>query len=202
MAHRKPTSLIGAIGLVALGVLATACAPAAVEAPTVVWQDGAPSGELEDSLWVQAVRASDLALNTAWVTRDYTSEELRSTTSSSTIQAFSSVQASAAKGNRHFTSPGPTPMIPLDVEETGGEAIVRICQAQDWVLTADKPTAPTELQGQVAEFRVVMRDGGERRSEGAALKLEECDLDDAAIGLFDPQPDFTETYSPDDVKSP
>ncbi|WP_040568848.1 hypothetical protein [Microbacterium algeriense] len=190
-----------AIGLAIMGIALVGCTPAA-EAPEVTWQSGPPSGEWESDPWVEAVRASDLALNTALVTRDYTSEELRSTTSSSAIKAFSSAQTSAAKGNRHFTSPGPTPMIPLDVEESDGEAIVRMCQAQDWVLTADKPTAPTELQGQVAEFRVVMRDGGERRSEGAALKLEECDLDGVSIGLFDPQPDPSETYSPDDVKEP
>lgn len=120
-----------AIGLAAIAIALVGCTPAA-EAPEVTWQNGPPSGEWESNPWVEAVRSSDLALNTALLTRDYTSEELRSTTSASAITAFSSTQRSAAKADRYLTSPGPTPMIALGVEEADGEAIVRMCQAQDW----------------------------------------------------------------------
>lgn len=201
MAHGKPTSLIGSIGLLALGVLATACAPAAVEAPTVVWQDGAPSGELEDSPWVQAVRASDLALNTAWVTRDYTAKELESSTQALVPEQVYNAQVGRAGREEFTTFPGPTPMIPLSVdEESDTQAVVRVCEATNWQISADQPDIPTELVGEIKEYRVVGTD--DRRASGPAPTGEECDLDDAAIGLFDPQPDPTETYSPDDVKSP
>lgn len=191
-----------ALVLIIGGVALAGCTPAAVAAPEVSWQGGKPSGTFESDPWVEAVRASDLALNAAIVTRDYTGEDLQATTSTTAIKRVASAQRSSAEGDRFFTSPGPTPMIPLSVDEEGDEAVVTVCQAQDWYLDADQTSAPEDLKGQVAEFRVVLRDGDQRRSEGGAVRAEECDLTGASIGLFDPQPDPTETYSPDDVKAP
>lgn len=188
-------------GLVVAGVALVGCTPA-IESPEVVWKSGPPSGELEDNPWVEAVRASDLALNVAFVTRDYTTEDVRATTVSSDIGLFSSSQVSRAEGKRFSTVPGPTPMIPLSVdEESETQAVVTVCKATNWSIDADHPSVPEQLVGEVIEYRVNL-DDGDRRAGGGAPTGEECDLTDASIGLFDPQPDPTETYSPDDVKAP
>lgn len=189
--------------LVVSGIALAGCTPTpGVEAPEVAWQDGAPSGELEDSPWVQAVRASDLALNTAWVTRDYTAKELQSTTQALVAQQVYNAQIGQAGREEFGVFPGPTPMIPLSVdEESGTQAVVRVCEATNWFLTADQPDVPDDLVGEIKEYRVTA--GGEhRKAGGGAPTAEECDLGDASIGLFDPLPDPTETYSPDDVKEP
>ena len=189
--------------LIVVGIALMGCTPGpGVEAPEVVWQDGAPSGELEESPWVQAVRASDLALNTAWVTRDYTAKELKETTDALVPQQLYNAQIGEARREEFGVFPGPTPMIPLAVDEEGDtQAVVRVCVATNWFLTADQPDVPENLVGEVKEYRV-NEGGGHRRASGGAPTAEECDLDGVSIGLFDPQPDPTETYSPDDVKEP
>ncbi|MFB8189369.1 hypothetical protein ACFC14_08570 [Microbacterium sp. NPDC055988] len=189
--------------LVIAGIALVGCTPTpGVEAPEVAWKDGAPSGELEDSPWVQAVRASDLALNTAWVTRDYTAQQLQSTTESLVIDRVAASQVGRAGREDFATFPGPTPMIPLSVdEESDTQAIVRVCAATNWQISTEQPEIPADLVGEIKEYRVYSG-GGNRRASGAAPTAEECDLTDASIGLFDPQPDPTETYSPDDVKVP
>lgn len=188
--------------LIVVGIALVGCTPApSVEAPEVAWQDGAPSGELEESPWVQAVRASDLALNTAWVTRDYTAKELEETTEALVPQQLYNAQIGEARREEFGVFPGPTPMIPLAVdEESDTQAVVRVCVATNWFLTADQPDVPENLVGEVKEYRVVGTEN--RRATGPAPTAEECDLSDASIGLFDPLPDPTETYSPDDVKEP
>lgn len=189
--------------LVVAGIALVGCTPTpSVEAPEVAWEDGAPSGELEDSPWVQAVRASDLALNTAWVTRDYTAKELQSTTQALVPEQLYNSQVGRAGREEFGVFPGPTPMIPLSVdEESDTQAVVQVCQATNWFLTADQPEVPDDLAGEIKEYRVVSS-GDSRRASGPAPTGEECDLDGVSIGLFDPQPDPTETYSPDDVKEP
>lgn len=188
--------------LVVAGIALVGCTPSpTVDAPEVTWQDGEPSGELEDSPWVQAVRASDLALNTAWVTRDYTAKEVEETTEALVSQQLYNTQVGRAGREEFGVYPGPTPMIPLSVdEESDTRAVVRVCQATNWFVTADQPDIPDELVGEIKEYQVVGTDN--RRASGPAPTAEECDLSDASIGLFAPQPDPTETYSPDDVKEP
>jgi hypothetical protein len=187
-----------------VGIALVGCTPAGPTAPEVVWESGAPSGELESSPWVEAVRASDLALNTAFVTRDYTGDALKESTSSTLIDLAATAQVSVAKGDRFYTIPGPTPMIPLEVDENGDEATVTVCQAVDWYLDAEQTAAPTALRGRVMEFQVGRDEDGTVRSQGGAevAGSDECDLDGVSVGLFDPQPDPAETYSPDDVKVP
>lgn len=191
----------GWAALLLAGVALVGCTPAAA-APEVAWENGPPTGELEQDPWVAAVRASDLALNTAWVTRDYTTDDVRSTTISADIDLFASSQINRAEGGRFATPPGPTPMIPLSVdEESETQAVVKVCKATNWYLDAEQPSVPSTLDGEVFEHRVV-RDGDDRRVGAGAPTAEECDLSEASIGLFDPQPDPDETYSPDDVKVP
>lgn len=201
MAHGKPTSLVGAIGLLTLGILVTACTPAAVEEPTVTWADGEPSGEWESDPWVEAVRASDTALSIATVTRDYTSDDLARTTAPAAIEAAAGLQRDEAEAGRFFTYPGPVPMIPVGVEEQGEQAVVTVCQARDWYLDAEQTEPPSLRDGRTVAYRVT-REDDRYLVETDTVTTESCDVSGAAVGLFDPQPDPTETYSPDDVKEP
>jgi hypothetical protein len=201
MAHWKPTSLVGAIGLLTLGFLVTACAPAVVEEPTVSWEDGEPSGEWESDPWVEAVRASDTALSIATVTRDYTSEDLARTTTPAAIDAAASVQRDEAEAGRFFTYPGPVPMLPIEVEDQGDNALVTVCQARDWYLDGEQTELPALGEGRTVVYRVTRVDD-RHLVETESVSTESCDLSGAAVGLFDPQPDPSETYSPDDVKEP
>lgn len=201
MQQRRGPLGLTVIGIAAIGIALTGCTPAAVEPPSVTWQSGEPSGELESSPWVQAVRASDTALSIAAFTRDYTSDALQDTTTEEAIDTAAQWQRDEAKADRFFTYPGPVPMIPLSVDEQGDEALVTVCQAKDWYLDADSTSAPELTEGREVVYRVIS-DGDSRLVETESVTTEECDISDASIALFDPQPDPTETYSPDDVKVP
>lgn len=201
MQYRRRLMGLTVVGIATIGLALTGCTPAAIEPPSVSWQSGEPSGELESSPWVQAVRASDTALSIAAFTRDYTSDELQDTTTEEAIDAAAQWQRDEAKADRFFTYPGPVPMIPLSVDEQGDEALVTVCQAQDWYLDADRTTAPEPTEGREVVYRVI-RDDDTHLVETDSVTTKDCDVAGASIALFDPQPDPTETYSPDDVKVP
>lgn len=195
------------------------------ERPEVVWADGEPSGPLENDPWVQAVRASDLELRIAHATRDFSNTAIGDTTSSGPLFGLlGSVQASAKDGEWSFP-PGPTPMIPVHVEEAadGKSASVYTCRAAGWTISADDPEIEDPLRGRFAELKLVL-EGGHRKVDqsgtlddldGVAYILgkdviapfldgregSDCNLDDAKIGLFDPQPDVTIEYTPEDIKT-
>lgn len=190
------------MGILGIGLALAACTSTTAAAPTVVWDGGEPSGDLEADPWVQTVRASDLALSIAGVTHDYTAADLSSSTARTTITQAANAQRSAADSGRFYTFPGPTPMLALSVTETADGATVTMCQAQDWYLDDQQSAVPDPPEGRVAEFAVTTAEDGTRQAEGSVVHQEECDLSDAHIGTFDPQPDPTATYTADDVKGP
>lgn len=205
-----PASLLTALSLTAVG-----CTPEPAPeppAPKVIWSPGPPEGELESDPRVQAIRESDLALQNAINARDYTGKALTDSTDSTVIELAFSRQSSFARDweqqfdaeSPYFWSPGPTPMIILSVEEgENGRGIVITCSASNWRLDAEHSTPPSTLEGRIVQNGYSTTPSGSIVSDtGGGPTTESCDLTGVSVGLFDPQPDVTETYSPDDVKGP
>lgn len=192
--------------------------------PEVVWPDGKPAGPLEDDPWVQAVRTSYLELDIAIATRDFSAPELAETDSSAIRSTMDYVE-SAARNEEWVFTPGPRPLIPIHVDEApdGKSATVIVCRATDWYITAENPEPPTNPIGILDEMRLTLEDGRHKVDLGVFLDEDivmnrsaelaeaaeplldprensDCLLDDAPRGYFDPPPDVTLKYSPDDIK--
>ena len=192
--------------------------------PEVLWVEGEPSGPLEDDPWVRAVRAADLENQVAITTRDFSRPVLEEISGGMVGRTYADVQH-GVRVEEWIFSPGSTPMIPVHVEEAadGQSATVAVCVAVDWRLTADDPEPPTDLRGALVLREVSLVEGERSVDFGGALIGEDaarrglgadvvdeyldpregstCKLDDAAVGLFDPQPDVTLEYSLDDIKT-
>lgn len=214
--------LVAATGVILAGCSQPTVPPA--ERPEVVWTDGEPAGPLEDDPWVQAVRASDLELSIARVTLDLTEPGLVETNTSSQISwLFGSIEATAESEGMAYP-PGPTPMIPVHVEESGdGEsATVLMCAPVAWTVTADETEPENPLRGRFDWYDLVMEDGRRKLDSIGAGNIEgsehavgkqalepflddredsDCTLDDAKVGLFDPAPDVSVEYTPEDIKT-
>jgi hypothetical protein len=209
-----------AVAMTLTGCTTKALPPA--DRPEIIWPDGEPEGPFEDNPWVQAVRESDAELMIAQVTRDFSSEKLGESSTGSLIHSrLNNIRERAEDEKRAFPL-GPTPMIPMYVEDHATGATVYACTAQSFSVTAEDPGPGEPLLGWIEIFELV-QEGGRRKVdysgigtvEGAEYELGEdvvapflddredsdCNLDDAKIGLFDPQPDVTVEYAPEDIKT-
>jgi hypothetical protein len=116
-------------------------------------------------------------------------------------------------------------MIPVRVDEgaDGTSATVYTCRVADWTISAGKPEPERPLQGRFIKLDLVLEDGHRKVDRSAILgdldgvayvlgkdviapflddrEGSDCNLDDAKIGLFDPQPDVTVEYGPEDIKT-
>src|SRR5699024_6536135 len=128
-----------------------------------------------------------------------------------------------AQGDLLFP-PGPTPMLPVYIDERpDSRAKVLMCKAAPWTLTTDNSEPGLPLNGWFSWYTVVKDNGefkvdhiGAGEVEGSKIVAGEkvvepflddredsdCDLSDAKIGLFDPPPDPTLEYGPEDLKLP
>ena len=186
-----------------LGILLAGCTPATpVPAPTVEWSPSAPTGPYEDTDWVQAIRAYNLEWALASNSHDLTSPALAEVTSSLNISLLAiQLRRSAEKSDFRFY-PGPIPSEIIELTEDGDTARVRACEPSTaWLISKDHPEPSTD-DATEAVYNLVRAESGEIRVESTGGSDTSCDLSDAAVGLFDPQPDLTATYSPDDVKEP
>lgn len=189
------------VGIVALG----GCAAPELAVPEVVWEGGrVPSGPFEDDPWVVGLREADVALAVAANANDYRGEALAATVAGSTSWLVAHQRASRAVDDVWSFAPGPTPMVVLDVTELqdGRRGVVRTCEAVNWSVAEDRPEPPTELRGEVYENELIRSASGAPRFSGATPKGESCDLSGAAVGVFDPAPDPSATYTRDDVRLP
>jgi hypothetical protein len=208
----------------------TGCTTSAplTERPALVWQDGEPTGPLEANPWVQALRTSDLEGQIASATLDFTTPALYESSDLDLIASRRWMLETAARSEEWAYPPGPTPMIPVHVEESsdGDSAKVTICRASDWLISAEHPAPPTRLRGHLARINETLKDGHRLVDTGGLIPDAEtanrvlgadvaapflsddverdgvCTLKDAAVGLFDPQPDVTVEYSVEDIKRP
>ncbi|MFC4629589.1 hypothetical protein ACFO6V_15185 [Promicromonospora alba] len=222
--HR--THHVGAALITGLALALTGCGSVKPDPrPEVIWPDGEPTGPLEDDPWVQAVRTSYLELDIAIATRDFSAPALRDTAPIIRRETHAHLEDSARERAWAFT-PGPRPLIPIHVDEApnGKSATVITCYAADWYITAEDPEPPTDPRGVLLDIPVTIEDGRRMVEPGVLLNDDvvmntmdaevaeaaepfldpredrNCLLDDAPRGYFDPAPDVTLEYSPDDIK--
>jgi hypothetical protein len=193
--------------------------------PEVVWPTGEPTGPLEDDPWVQAVRTSYLELDIAIATRDFGAPALLDTAWGIRSDTKDSLEEAALDKEWVFSS-GPRPLIPIHVDEApdGRSATVIICHAASWYVTAENPEPPTDPIGVLDEMWLTLEGDHRRVSQGRGVDEDvvrnrmgaevaeaaeplldpseesDCLLDDAPRGYFDPAPDVTIEYSPDDIQ--
>ena len=186
-----------------LGILLAGCTPATpVPAPTVEWSPSAPTGPYEDTDWVQAIRSYNLEWALASNSHDLTSPALAEVASSLDISLMADRLRQSAEDGEFRFYPGPVPLEVVDLTEDGDSARVTGCRASPaWLISKDHPEPSTDDPTE-AVYNLVRAESGEVRIESIGGSDIPCDLSDAAVGLFDPQPDLTATYSPDDVKEP
>lgn len=211
--------------------------------PDVEWRNGEPAGPLEDDPWVRRVRAADLELKIAGVTRDFGAPELYDDLYEYQYGVdplhtyLLDLQLNARRG-AWFSPAGPAPMIPIHVavDADGQGATVTMCLATGWYVSAESPRPPADPVGTFTEQDVKITDGrtsfaipreieakhaidmlgagvvapflegidGPQEVEDRFEDIERsgtrrCLLDDAAIGLFTPQPDASLTYGVEDI---
>lgn len=223
--HRR-TSVAASIACLSALLLAGCFSQPTYEHPDVVWQNGEPTGPLEDNPWVQAaVRASDLEMATAGATLDFSSEALYATTAGGHVARYRSAMDTSAQKEEWSYPPGPTPMIPIHVEESpsGNSANVTLCRARGWLVSAEAAEHTDDPNGGLVKEEVTRNgeefivDQGPGLTAEIAMKqfgadaiepfLDDrpdrvCSLKGAAIGLFDPQPDVNYEYGPEDFRLP
>ena len=222
----RRTALLILVGLVA--AVFSGCSPMEPEPrPAVAWPNGEPVGELESDPWVQALRAADMELQVASVTRDFTAPELAHATGLGLIYEYRDNLRAAAENDSWKFPAGPTPMIPIAVKEAsdGKYASVVVCIATDWYVSAGQPARPTKRVGTFQSFSVSIDGDGLRKVSARGLVMDDaarsedifdelrmeppdrggrsvCSLEDAALGYFDPLPDPTVEYGPEDIIVP
>lgn len=160
MPRKIPVRPAAAVVLALLGLPMLAACGSTVARPEVVWTEGKPDGPLEDDPWVEAVRASDLELEIAITTRDFTAQALYETTDQTVIDDTLDNLEVAADLGEWWSSPGPRPMIPIQVHEAPGgtSAAVFVCRANGWPVDAGSPV-PDDLHGGLYKVRVTIEDG-------------------------------------------
>lgn len=215
--------VIGTLAITAIaGLLLVGCSPEPAPGPTeepggeqpqgtptVVWEDGEPSGGLEDDPYVQAARAEDTGYLMAMNAQDFSIPEFTSTHSAEDAQEFYEfhVEEFVEGGGMPVVFPGPSIRLPLEVREnaTGDGADVVFCDASvDWAMTAEFPEPAYDLEaGETITITVVTDpDTGDLVFGSEDRTGEPCDATGAPIGRFDPQPVIPDSISLEDVTAP
>lgn len=193
------------LALLAAGAGVCACSdssPRPVATVAVVWAEGAPAGALEESPWVRAIRAGDLAYAAAVNGSDFTDPSLTSTWREDHIRWFADKAARRLDDGTAFVVLGPRPFTPLavDVEASGDEALVVGCA--DKIATRPAGDVASGEWPQAFEFWLERTPEGNVRINGAAelqepytlatgesLTDEYCGSVAVAHGSFAPPPD-------------
>lgn len=177
--------------------------------PTIVWENGEPSGGLEDDPYVQAARAEDTGYLMAVNAQDFSIPEFTSTHTAEDAQEFYEfhIEEFVDGGGMPVAFAGPSILLPLEVHENeaGDGADVLFCDASvDWAMTSEFPEPAYDLESGETLTITIITDpetgnlvfGGEDRTG------ESCDATGAPVGRFDPQPTIRDSISLDDVTAP
>lgn len=187
-----------------LAVLLAGCTPAPepAPAPTIAWSPAEPSGTYEDTDWVQTIRIYTREWALAFNSHDFTSPALAEVVSSSQISRLAREQRGFAEDSEYKYFPGPLPSTVVSLTEDGDTARVIVCEPTPaWLISKDHPE-PSLDGATEAIYNLTRTDDGAVRIESIGATEQTCDLSDASIGTFDPQPDLSVSYSADDVKAP
>jgi hypothetical protein len=203
MTTRTPRSSLFTLAVsIPLVALLAGCAPEPIPEPTINWKPAAPSGAYEDSEWVQTIRTFEWEYALAFNRHDYTSSTLAEVVSSGRISHMARVQQQNAEDAEFNYFPGPLPFNVVSVTEDGDTARVIVCMPTPaWLISKDRPE-PSLEDATEAIYDLIRTDSGSIKLDTSGITEHPCDLSNASIGLFDPQPDVSVSYSPDDVKAP
>lgn len=196
--RRLAASMVAALSSAAL--LSGCTPPAPPPSPEVVWSPAPPSGDHEKSDWVAAIRTYMVEWAKGFNNRDYTDPDLLALVGASQLSSMADMLRSWAEDDEYYFLPGPVPFTVLEVEETGDTAVVRTCQPIEWRIDSDHPDSRPLGDGHIMKYNLRRDDDGTVSIESFGGSETRCDLTGVSVGLFDPQPDVTRTYSPDDVK--
>lgn len=177
----------------ACGVISPKTEPTPEPVPTIVWQDGAPTGELESNEYVQVLRKALPAMAAAHNQRNYTLPEAYETIGYPDLAN----QASTAKWELNRDAPfliypGPRPSTPLTVEkgwmtDDGQEIHVIGCQIDNWTSEEGTvPEKPIRVLGAIYGFTEV--EGGLKLTSRISKPGLDCEGVDIKVGVFDPAP--------------
>jgi hypothetical protein len=191
-------------GLVMLTLAACANQPTVVETPAIVWDPSAPASE---DRFETAVREYHIGFAVAFNARDFTVEQLTSTTTAARIEAsyegFRSQYISAEADPRVYV--GPMPYSVLDVMTHGADsATVVVCYAPtEWWIESDHPDPVVDqtADGQTATYRVGI-DGGLLKVLDVSATVDPCEVGEIVFGRFDPAPELPESISERDIRPP
>jgi hypothetical protein len=178
--------------------------PTIVETPAIVWDPGAPT---QDDPFEAAVREYQIGYAVAFNARDFTVEQLTSTTTAARIQAsyesFRSQYISAHGEPRVYA--GPLPYSVLEVTAHGEDsATVVVCYAPtEWWIESDHPDPVVDpaADGQTATYQIGM-DEGVLKVIDVSATVDPCEVGDIAFGRFDPAPEPPESISERDIRAP
>jgi hypothetical protein len=181
------------IGASACGVISPKTDPTPEPVPTVVWKDGAPTGELESNEYVQVLRKALPAMAAAHNQRNYTLPEAYEAIGFLELER----QASTAEYELNRDSPflmypGPRPFTPLTVEkgwmtDDGQQIQVIGCMIDNWASEEGTvPEKPVRVLGTIYGFTEV--EGGLKLTSIISKPGLDCDGVDIKVGVFDPAP--------------
>lgn len=200
----RTTSAARLAAVVTASVLLTGCSggepPSELPVPDVTWPDGAPSGEIEDSRWVQIVREAEVLSSVAWNNLDYSDPALINAWGYETVLEvlhdyaelrFVPAAYDTEDQARSLLDWGPNPLIILDVADEGDSGVVTACAVAGRTITGDIWNVV------VREYRV--RDLGngsteisyeDESSAPSELGLDQCTTDAMPEPVFNPAPEL------------
>lgn len=187
-------------------LILTACAPqpSVVQTPAIAWEPSAPT---QEDRFEAAVREYEIGYAVAFNARDFTVEQLTSTTTAPRVEAiyesFHSQYISAHADPRVYA--GPLPYSVLEVVPDGEDAAtLTVCYAiSEWWIESGHPKPEIDLaaDGQLATYTVGM-DQGVLKVTDVKATVKPCKIAEISTGVFDPAPEPPESISDRDIRAP
>jgi len=192
------------VAVASVALLLAGCTPSPTVLPDVVVEHAGTS-PLDENEWVVAVRATQLAQILAWNSGDYTTEQLRESTSPAAIERYyASYAASARNGASPEVFVGPLIWAPISVSDFGDTAQLVVCVAtQDRRIDAEHPPTVYGLDTGIVETWTYERlaSGAIERTDGHE-SLDQCSAEMAEVLTFDPAPTLPEKINEGEIRAP
>ena len=193
---------IAMLALAALSV--TGCStgpdPSDLATPEVVWPSGEPSGLFEDTEWVKAFRAEQVAEAVAWNAMDFSDKNLVESLGYQAAKDYAENRLSwrhdfvitgDAKIARENLMPGPEPTAVLDVIDDGSQGATLVVCSESRLDQTGRQLYVYDARSRGEGQHWVNGVSGNRLPSGAKSKDAydaECEATTIPVGNFDPAP--------------
>ena len=196
-----------ALGLTVIAVLAAAgCSkgpePSTLETPNVVWPDGPPTGPYEDTEWVKAFRARELAEAVAWNAMDFSSNAFVEVVGRSDAADTAELRQSwhdrySSTGDEQAATvavmAGPDGSVILDlIPESDSRVTLVACVASRLRADGYQQAYIYRIESRGSgKYWVTVVSGGEFPPGSKSLEeyQAECEASTIPLGFFDPAPE-------------